>query len=81
MADRLDVEGRWPELFEGLDASQRRGVVQTLANGWHEGWVPNRDDVARLTDLERGAIDHAEYMRQVREAARALRDAPSAATD
>ncbi len=55
MAEWFDVEGRWPELFEGLDASQRRGVVQTLANGWHEGRVPNRDDdVARLTELERG---------------------------
>ncbi|WP_205570148.1 MULTISPECIES: hypothetical protein [Actinomyces] len=36
--ERLDVEERWPELFEQLDATQRRAVVQSLAADWHEGW-------------------------------------------
>ncbi|HEY0246617.1 MAG TPA: hypothetical protein VGC45_00005 [Gryllotalpicola sp.] len=70
MADQiLDLEARWPELFAGLDELQRRAVVQAFAANWHEGWEPNREDVENLTDLERGAIDRAEYRRRVREAA------------
>lgn len=64
----FDVEERWPDLFSGLDAWQRRAVVQSLATEWHEGWEPNREDVANLTDLVRGVIDRAEYMRRVRAA-------------
>jgi hypothetical protein len=70
MAVEFDVEARWPELFEALSAVDRRAVVQSLANGWHEGWVPNREDVQNLTDLVRGAIDEAEYDRRVGVAAR-----------
>ncbi|MGQ0625957.1 MAG: hypothetical protein ACT4PP_15085 [Sporichthyaceae bacterium] len=69
MSERFEIEERWPELFEQLDANQRRAVVQSLAAAWHEGWVPNREDVENLTDEARGAIDRAEYMRRVREAA------------
>ncbi|MEV8180662.1 hypothetical protein [Specibacter sp. NPDC078692] len=69
MAAEFDIEGRWPELFEQLDAVQRRAVVQSLAAAWHEGWEPNREDVENLTDEARGAIDGAEYLRRVREAA------------
>ena len=64
----FDIETRWPELFEGLSALDRRAVVQTLANGWHEGWVPNRPDVADLVDLTRGDIDRDEYRRRNRAA-------------
>ena len=69
MAEKFDVEARWPELFAQLDATQHRAVVQSLAAAWHEGWVPNREDVENLTDEARGAIDREEYMRRVREAA------------
>ncbi len=70
MSTNLDIESRWPELFASLTTADRRAVMQTLANGWHEGWPPNREDVENLTDLVRGAIDEAEYDRRVDEAAR-----------
>lgn len=69
MDERFDVEERWPELFEQLDAKQRNAVLQSLAAAWHEGWTPNREDVENLTDEARGAIDETEYLRRVREAA------------
>ena len=69
MSVPFDIETRWPELFERLDAVQRRAVVQSLAAAWHEGWVPNREDVENLTDEARGAIDAAEYLRRARGAA------------
>lgn len=70
MAEKFDIEERWPELFAQLDDTQRNAVRQSLAAAWHEGWVPNREDVENLTDRARGAIDQAEYLRRVREAAR-----------
>lgn len=66
----FDVERRWPELFEQLDAEQRRSVVGALASGWHEGFEPTREDVENLTDRARGAIDGAEYRRRAHAAAR-----------
>ncbi|MGO2938440.1 antitoxin VbhA family protein [Glutamicibacter arilaitensis] len=77
MAEKFDIEERWPELFAQLDATQRNAVRQSLAAAWHEGWVPNREDVENLTDEARGAIDEAEYLRRAREAA--LRAAPAVA--
>ncbi len=65
MAERFDIEERWPELFVQLDQTQRRAVVQSLASAWHEGWTPNREDVENLTDEARGAIDAEEYLRRV----------------
>jgi hypothetical protein len=75
--ERFDIEERWPELFEGLDASQRNAVRQSLAAAWHEGWTPNREDVKNLTDEASGTIDEAEYFRRVREAARRASISPS----
>jgi hypothetical protein len=68
MAVEFDIEARWPELFEGMSELDRRAVVQTLASGWHEGWVPNRPDVADLVDVTRGVIDEAEYNNRIRAA-------------
>ena len=65
----LDLEARWPELFEQLDQAQRRTVVDSFVDGWHEGWEPTRQDVADLTELVAGAITKDEYR------ARALRAA------
>lgn len=79
MSERFDVEQRWPELFAELDPIQRRAVVQSLAADWHEGWEPNREDVENLTDRARRAIDRAEYMRRVREAAERRRTVTSTA--
>ena len=60
----FDIEARWPELFTQLTDRQRIDVVDTLASSWHEGWVPNREDVENLTDYARGVIDKAEYDRR-----------------
>lgn len=70
MTERLDIEDRWPELFEQLDEVQRRAVVQSFAAAWHEGWIPNREDVENLTDKARGAIDADEYRRRAHAAVR-----------
>ncbi|MEH0111415.1 hypothetical protein V6N00_17045 [Tersicoccus sp. MR15.9] len=64
MTTRLDIEQRWPDLFDGLTETQRWSVVQSLAAAWHEGWEPNRADVANLTDYAAGRVDHAEYARR-----------------
>lgn len=78
MAERFDIEQRWPELFAELDETQRRAVVQSLAAAWHEGWIPNREDVENLTDEARGAIDEAEYFRRVDAKAERVRQVPAA---
>ncbi|WP_350279870.1 hypothetical protein [Kribbella sp. HUAS MG21] len=70
MPEELDVEQRWPELFAALDDAQRRAVLQSLANAWHEGWEPNREDVENLTARARGLIDQDEYLRRAHAAAR-----------
>ncbi|MEI3844542.1 MULTISPECIES: antitoxin VbhA family protein [Microbacterium] len=80
MADTFDIESRWPELFASLDDVQRNAVRQSLASAWHEGWVPNREDVENLTDEARGAIDGAEYLRRMQEAAERRRSAAAAAS-
>ena len=67
----FDVEERWPELFAQLDAVQHNAVRQSLAGGWHEGWEPNREDVADLADYVCGAITFDEY--QERSAVKAER--------
>lgn len=75
MAEIFDIETRWPELFAQLDATQRNAVRQSLASAWHEGWVPDREDVENVTDHARGAIDDAEYLRRVDAAAERRRGA------
>lgn len=62
--DRMDLQMWWPELFGGLDREQRRAIVNAFAASWHEGWVPNREDVADLCDEARGVITQEEYLRQ-----------------
>lgn len=69
MAVPFNIEGRWPELFAQLDAAARAAVVNAFASSWHEGWVPNREDVENLTDYARGVIDKAEYDRRAAGAA------------
>ena len=73
----FDVEARWPELVDQLDADKRRAVVRSLAAGWHEGWEPNREDVADLIDYTRGALTFEDY--QARSADKAARIAGAAA--
>lgn len=70
MAEKFDVEDRWPELFAQLGGGQRNAVRQALVAGWHEGFEPTREDVENLTDYARGAIDRSEYRRRAHAAAR-----------
>jgi len=69
----FDIEERWPDVFELLDAKQRRAVVQSLASAWHEGWVPNREDVVDLVAEATGEIDADEYRRRTDAKAERLR--------
>jgi len=64
VSEDLNLEGWWPELFEGLTPVERRSVVVAFAANWHEGWSPNREDVENLTDLIRGSITADEYERR-----------------
>ena len=76
------IEERWPELFAQLDATQRRAVVQSFAAAWHEGWVPNREDVADLVEEAFGAISREEYRRRtIAKAERARRVAETIHSD
>jgi hypothetical protein len=62
MSDGMDLEGRWPDFFEGLTRLQCFAVVQACAANWHEEWIPNVFDVKNLTDVTRGTISDAEYL-------------------
>lgn len=65
MSERLLKLGEWwPGLFAGLSEDQRRGVVQSWAIQWHEGWEPNREDVGDLIAVELGEIDGEECRRR-----------------
>ena len=70
MAETLDLDKRWPELFAQLDQAQHRAVMQALAASWHEGVQHTREDVENLTDYVRGAIDKYEYRLRAHAAAR-----------
>ena len=59
----LDLEAKWPEIFEGMTPRQVRTVVQTVASSWHEGREPEREHTARLAARVRGDLSKAEYRR------------------
>ncbi len=68
-ATEFNFEARRPVLFAPLDDAARMVVVNALASIWHEGWVPNREDVENLSDDAPGAIDEAECDRRAAGAA------------
>lgn len=71
MDDTLNPEARWPDLFAQLEPEQRESVAFALVANYHEGWTPNREDVAALIDHARGAVDMDEYRRRAIERAQA----------
>ena len=64
-ATTLDLENWWPELFVDLDRDQRDRVVHAWAAQWHEGWEPNRSDVALFVEYIAGRVSGDEYRRRV----------------
>ena len=46
----------WPDLFEPLSPAEREELIEGLAVNWHEGWVPNRADVADHLAVDRGEL-------------------------
>lgn len=74
-------EDLWPELFKTLTDRQRDAVVRSLTAGWHEGWTPNREDVADLADYARGAIDMDEYKRRSLEKAERITELVQASAE
>jgi hypothetical protein len=57
----LAIDERWPGLFDHIPADDRYSIIQTVAAGWHEGWMPNREDIRFLVEFHCGEIDFDEY--------------------
>jgi hypothetical protein len=57
---------RWPDLFDGLTAEQRRAVITAVADNVLEGWRPSRADIRALVDVVCGNTTTAEYIDTVR---------------
>ena len=66
---KLDVIELWPELFVGVSDVAARAIQNACVASWHEGWEPNRADVADLVADARGEIDLDELVRRARERA------------
>lgn len=72
MGEYFDLPDRYPDLFEQLNDKQKRGITQTLASAWLDGYEHSREEIARLIDLELGLISWEEYRKQILEHALAL---------
>lgn len=59
----LDLQAKWPELFEGMTVQQIWDVEQTVAASWHEGREPEREHTSLLVARVRGEISKDEYRR------------------
>lgn len=64
-AKTLDLSGMYPDLFADLTADQAHRVEKSFAADWHEGWQPNREDVARFSGYIKGEISEREYLEAV----------------
>lgn len=65
MAEKFALEKRWPEVLAPLEVTQRWVMGLLLGSAWHEGRVPDRENLENLTDHALGVIDDAEYPRCV----------------
>lgn len=57
---------RWPDLFDGLTAEQRRVVITAVANNVLEGWRPSRAEIQALVDVVCDRTTIEEYINAVR---------------
>lgn len=55
---------RWPELFVGLTAGQRRTVARNLAHKHPDRRGPSRAEVDAMVQYVVGEISQAEYARR-----------------
>ena len=62
----IDVVAMWPELFTDMSDIDRNAIRQSFAASWHDGWQPNREDVADLAAQTRGTITAEEYRQRIR---------------
>ena len=69
----LDLAGMYPDLFEGLAPQFIRDVCHDWAMQWHEGWVPNRGDVADSISLRLGHMTDDDFERRAVERGRSRR--------
>lgn len=62
----IDVIAMWPELFTDMSDIDRNAIRQSFAASWHDGWEPDREDVADLAAQTRGTITAEEYRQRMR---------------
>lgn len=67
--ETLNLEELYPDLFEGLSQEQIRDINISWAYEWHEGWEPNREDVAESILVDTGKISSEEYLEMLRKEA------------
>ncbi len=72
--ETLNVVELWPDLFEGLDPVNVQAVSDAAVANWHEGWTPNREEIADLIARLRGEIDRDELIRRSLARAAAARE-------
>jgi len=65
-APGIDVVAMWPELFTEMSDIDRNAIRQSFAASWHDGWQPDREDVADLAAQTRGKITAEEYRQRIR---------------
>ena len=65
-APGIDVVSMWPDLFTDMSDVDRNAIRQSFAASWHDGWEPDREDVADLAAQTLGTITAEEYRHRVR---------------
>jgi hypothetical protein len=70
MTDRLDLPAMFPDLFTDLTPGEQHMICQSWAIQWHEGWEPNREDVADSIQVHQGSMTREEFSRRAGERAR-----------
>jgi len=56
----LDLVEMFPDLFEGLDPEFTETLTNIWAMQWHEGWTPDREDLADFIAVHNGVMTREE---------------------